>query len=204
MGCCFYDLCSPRRKIYGKQSSGEPSQSPRFNKHSLITRHRGQTSEGVEPGREERRSPARGGGRGAWTEGRSGRRGPLPAHFPLGGAGPATTALPGFGFCCGSCQGRERRYLGCRKRCLDGPGEGGSGRGRREAFCPPSAWWCCGPWLVSPISAMAAPGKLGSGWTQGERWGRGAGALHGLEESRSQAARGTVRSRVGHLSPTLS
>lgn len=60
------------------------------------------------------------------------------------------------------------------------------------------------PLLVSPISAMAAPGKLGSGWTQGQRWGRGAGALLGLEESRSQATRDTVRSPAGHLSPTLS
>lgn len=47
MGCCFYDLCSPRRKIYGKQSPGEQRQSPWFNKHSLITRHQGQTGEGV-------------------------------------------------------------------------------------------------------------------------------------------------------------
>lgn len=54
MGCCFYDLCSPSRKIYGKQSSGEQSQSPWFNKHSLITRHQGQTSEGVMEGSNEK------------------------------------------------------------------------------------------------------------------------------------------------------
>lgn len=95
MGCCFYDLCSPSRRIYGKQSSGEQSQSPWFNKHSLITRHQGQTSEGVTEGsneelaaREEEEVRGGGGGRQEGAAGSS-RSPPLsgPASEPPAGRG---------------------------------------------------------------------------------------------------------------------
>ena len=87
MSCCFYDLCSPSRKIYGKQSSGEQSQSPRFNKHSLITRHQGQTSEGVMEGSHEKLAAREEEEEGA--EGRSGQLDPLsgPASEPPAGRG---------------------------------------------------------------------------------------------------------------------
>ena len=77
MGCCFYDLCSPRRKIYGKQSAGDQSQSPWFNKHSLISRHQGQTREGAVEG--SHRKPA---ARQEVVEGAEGRGGQLVLSQP--------------------------------------------------------------------------------------------------------------------------
>lgn len=73
MGCCFYDLCSPRRKIYGKQSSGEQSQSQWFNKHSLITRHQGQTRGVVEWSNGKSAAGARAQAGDGGVEGRSGQ-----------------------------------------------------------------------------------------------------------------------------------
>lgn len=175
MGCCFYDLCSPRRKIYGTQSSGEPSQSPRFNKHSLITRHQGQTSEGVERGKEEHRSPAGGGGGGDGGQQRG--RGPQSALFslgpasrlPLGGAGPATTPYWALGAAGGPGAGK-----GARKPRQDRPGEGGFGRGRSESFCPPPA---CG-WFPQSLP----PWPLGS-WDQDGFRGQG----HSRDSRRAEA-----------------
>lgn len=113
MGCCFYDLCSPRRKIYGKQSSGEQSQSPWFNKHSLITGHQGQTRGVVEGSNGKSAAGARAGAGGGGVEGRSGQLDPLPAHFSLsqplsclleGGGDPATNHCNGLYVLPWSCQ----------------------------------------------------------------------------------------------------
>ena len=97
MGCCFYDLCSPRRKIYGKQSAGDQSQSPWFNKHSLISRHQGQTREGAVEG--SHRKPAARQEVVEGAEGRGGQLDPVSAHLfqaqplshLLGGGGDLAT-----------------------------------------------------------------------------------------------------------------
>lgn len=46
MGCCFYDLCSPSRKIYGQLRGGEQCGIPWSNKHSLIVKHRDRQGRG--------------------------------------------------------------------------------------------------------------------------------------------------------------
>lgn len=51
MGCCFYDLCSPSRKIYGQQWGGEQCGIPWPNKQSLIVKH--QDRQGRECGKEQ-------------------------------------------------------------------------------------------------------------------------------------------------------
>lgn len=109
MGCCFYDLCSPRREICGKHGPGEQSQSPRFDKHSLIARHWGQTSEELWKGvmRSRQQEPEVEGWRAEWAAGSS------LAHLSLaqalscllrgGGDRPHITAM-GCVYCHGSLQ----------------------------------------------------------------------------------------------------
>ena len=93
MGCCFYDLCSPCRKIYSKQSAGDQSQSPWFNKHSLISRHRGQTREGAVEGSHRKPTARQEVVEGA--EGRGGQLDPVSAH--LSQAQPLSHLLGGGG-----------------------------------------------------------------------------------------------------------
>lgn len=166
---------------------GEQSQNPWFNKHSLITRHRGTNKRGVGGGRDEK--PAAGAGAGA-----GGRRAGvgswiLSAHLPLSqplsrllgqGRDPATNhcnglyMLPwGLPVCQGIAPTRGRRLIKLQKSKSEGAGEArgwrslGEGGRALSASHQPGAGDGMAHWLVTLIGfphccipRMPAPGKL--------------------------------------------
>lgn len=120
-------------------------------------------------------------------EGRSGRLGPPSAHFSLAPPPGALWEGPGWpqslNLALRTALGPARRLQATRAaEGVSGRNWLGSLREREEgSFLPLISLVLrvvC-PWLVSPIAAMVAPGKLGSGWSQEERWARqGCGQGH--------------------------